>query len=72
MKQVERETYDFGTACQVLGIGETTGRKKRREGRLPVLRIGRRVLVTKATIDAILRGEISLNDSTSDNDNRAA
>ena len=74
MSQIpERETLDFPTACHVLGFGQTTGRKKVRTGQLPVLRVGRRVLVTRRTINAILRGEIDLSDSATEcDDNRAA
>jgi hypothetical protein len=58
---VKRRTYDFDVGCKMLGISETTGRKKKREGLLPVLQIGRRVLITDKTMEAILHGEIDLN-----------
>ena len=62
----ERQTLDLPDACRVLGLGETTGRKLVREGRLPIIRAGRRVLIAKATIAAILRGELDLSENIHD------
>ncbi len=67
----ERETLDFPDVCTMLGIGQTTGRKLIRRGRLPIIRIGARVVIARQVVDAILRGDIDLSDYGTD-DIRAA
>jgi excisionase family DNA binding protein len=41
-------------ACQALGIGETTLRQLIGRGQLPVLRLGRRVLIPRSGIEAMV------------------
>lgn len=68
---VERQTYDFPDFCKLVGIGQTTGRKLIRQGRLPIIRIGARIVIARHIVDAILRGDVDLSDAPTD-DNRAA
>ncbi len=60
--QVERQTFDFPDFCKTVGIGQTTGRKLIRQGRLPVIRIGARIVIARQVVDAILRGDLDLSD----------
>jgi len=59
---VERQTFDFPEFCKTVGIGQTTGRKLIRQGRLPVIRLASRVVVARHVVDAILRGDLDLSD----------
>lgn len=59
---VERQTLDFPEFCKTFGIGQTTGRKLIRQGRLPIIRIGVRVVIACHVVDAILRGDLDLSD----------
>ncbi len=47
-------TYSLAEAAAVLGVGETLMRELVRTGRVPVLRLGRRVLVRRASLEQIL------------------
>lgn len=50
----------IGTASAALGLGESTLRRWIREGRLPIVRLGRRVLIRREVLDALVaRGEQS-------------
>lgn len=67
----ERETLDFPDFCKTFGIGETTGRKLIRQGRLPIIRIGARVVIARNVVEAILRGELDLSDHGTRDDGAA-
>ena len=53
---MERGTFTIEEAAERLGIGRGAAYMAAREGRLPVpvIRIGRRVLVSKAAVEALL------------------
>jgi hypothetical protein len=68
---VVRKTLDFPDFCAALGIGQTKGREVIRKGRVPVIRIDRRIVIANSVLDDILAGRISLSDDTSDDDNAA-
>jgi len=59
---VERQTFDFPDFCKTVGIGQTTGRKLIRQGRLPVVRLAKRIVIARHVVDAILRGDLDLSD----------
>ena len=44
----KRLTYTVPEAAEILGLSRPTGYKLANEGKLPVLRIGGRILVSKA------------------------
>ena len=52
----QRLTLTIPEACQVLGIGETMLRQMIRVERLPILRIGRRVLIPRQAVEALVAG----------------
>ncbi len=53
------------------GAKPSTTWKMIREGRLPVIRMGRRVLISRDVLERFLRGDFSTS-SLSDDDSRAA
>jgi excisionase family DNA binding protein len=53
----ERKTYDIVEAGRLLGIGRNQAYEAAKRGDLPTIRIGRRVLVPKAALDRLLRGD---------------
>ena len=46
---------DVPTATQTLKIGQSTLRRWIREGRLPVVRLGRRVLIRPETLEEFIK-----------------
>jgi excisionase family DNA binding protein len=50
----ERRTLTVEQAARELGIGRTLAFQMARDGRLPVIRFGRRVLVARSTIERLL------------------
>ena len=54
-----RETHTLREACARLGIGKTLGYELARSGTfpVPVIRAGRRLLVSRAAVDRLLVGE---------------
>jgi len=52
----ERETHTLREACARLGVGKTLGYELARVGRfpVPVIRVGRRLLVSRAAVDRLL------------------
>jgi len=46
---------DVQTAASELGVGQSTLRRWIREGRLPVVRLGRRVLIRPAALEKFLQ-----------------
>lgn len=63
----ERRTYDVPEAAQALGISPwKAGEEIRRTGKLagvPVIRIGRRILIPKDALERVLSGESAFTDS---------
>ena len=55
--QVERETYTVIEAGKKLGVGRDAAYQAVREGSIPSIRIGHRILVPRAALDRLLAGE---------------
>ncbi len=51
---MERRTYTVTEAATVLGISRTSAYERVRAGELPALRLGRRIVITRAVVDAML------------------
>jgi excisionase family DNA binding protein len=51
-----RETYTVGEAADRLGIGRPLAYRLAREGRLPTLRLGHRVVVPRERLARMLEG----------------
>jgi excisionase family DNA binding protein len=49
-----RLTLTIPEACQALGIGETMLRQMLRTGQLPILKIGRRVLIPRQAVEQLV------------------
>ena len=54
----DRKTYSMDEVAQILGISRSSAFKAAKEGKLPVvvIKAGRRLLVGKAALDALLDG----------------
>ena len=52
----ERMTYTVEEAAQLLGVGRNKGYEAVKAGELPVIKIGKRLLVPKAALNRILDG----------------
>jgi excisionase family DNA binding protein len=57
MDQTERLAYTVTEAAALLGIGRTHAYALAKAGDLPTVTLGRRVVVPKARLDAMLAGE---------------
>ena len=53
-ENVERETISLVEAGQILGIGRSTAYELARQGKLPVLRLGRKLLVPRVALKRML------------------
>jgi excisionase family DNA binding protein len=53
---MERRTYTVTEAATVLGISRTSAYERVHAGELPALRLGRRIVITRAVVDAMLGG----------------
>lgn len=56
VQAAERATCSIEEACRVLGIGRNLGYDMAREGRIPTIRLGRRLLVPRVALEAMLAG----------------
>ena len=56
MSSDQRLTLTIPEACQALGIGETMLRQMIRVEQLPILRIGRRVLIPRQAVESLVAG----------------
>lgn len=54
---IARQTLTVEEAAQILGIGRTLAFEMARRGELPALRLGRRLVVPRAALEKMLRGE---------------
>tara|TARA_Y100000588_G_scaffold103673_1_gene113027 strand:+ start:1951 stop:2136 length:186 start_codon:yes stop_codon:yes gene_type:complete len=54
MKNNESKTLTVEEAAKVLGIGRQKAYELAREGKLPVLRLGKRILVPRIALDRML------------------
>jgi excisionase family DNA binding protein len=59
MEQTERLAYTVTEAAALLGIGRTHAYALAKTGELPTVTLGRRVVVPKARLDAMLAGDAS-------------
>ncbi len=50
----ERAVYTIEEAAQMLGVGRSTAYDAARRGELPVVRLGRRLLVPRARLNELL------------------
>lgn len=53
-------TLTVEEAAEALGIGRSLAYKMARDGRLPTVRLGRRLLVPVSRLEEMLRGEIPM------------
>jgi excisionase family DNA binding protein len=53
---MERRTYTVTEAATVLGISRTSAYERVRAGELPALRLGRRIVIARAVVDAFVSG----------------
>ncbi len=53
----DRLTMSIEEAAEALGIGRALAYELARTGEIPVIRLGRRMLVPKARLEALLTGE---------------
>ncbi len=56
---MERQTLTVEEAARALGIGRNTAYEAVRQGTLPVVRIGKRYLVPRAALHAMLSGAVT-------------
>jgi excisionase family DNA binding protein len=54
---ISRQTYHLEEVAKLLGVGRNQAYEAARRGEIPSIRIGKRVLVPKAALDRLLRGE---------------
>ncbi len=54
MKKQTRQTWTIEEAAELIGVGRSTAYAAARSGQIPVIRVGRRLLVTRAGLDALL------------------
>ncbi len=55
-------TYTTAEVSKIIHRTEETVRRLIKEGKIPAVRVGGRYLVTKETVDKLLRGDISTDD----------
>jgi excisionase family DNA binding protein len=53
---MERRTYTVTEAATVLGISRASAYERVRAGELPALRLGRRIVIARAVVDAFVSG----------------
>ena len=53
---MEKLTLTITEAAQLLGISRTTAYELARQGKIPVLRLGKRLVVPKAALERMLEG----------------
>jgi excisionase family DNA binding protein len=54
--KVERRTYTVLEVAEILGIGRNTAYEVCRNGEIPTIRVGGRVLIPRSAIDELLGG----------------
>jgi excisionase family DNA binding protein len=54
--EIEKLTYTVEEAGRILGVSRPTSYMLARTGQLPVLRLGRRLLVPKIALERLLQG----------------
>ncbi len=53
-KQIGRQTYTVTEAAKQLGIGRNAAYEAARKGEIPVIRIGKRLLVPRLALERLL------------------
>jgi len=53
---VETATYTIDESAKKLGIGRNSAYEAARKGEIPVIKIGKRLVVPKAALDRLLKG----------------
>jgi excisionase family DNA binding protein len=53
---ISRQTYTLEEVAKLLGVGINQAYDAARRGQIPVLKIGRRLLVPRAALDRMLNG----------------
>lgn len=53
----DRQTYDVEEAARLLGIGRNQAYAAVRRGDIPCIKVGRRMVIPKASLDRLLAGE---------------
>ena len=61
--QLQRLTYSIPEAAKLLGISERHAFTSARRGDIPIIRIGHRMVVPKAALEAMLTGAATNTDS---------
>jgi excisionase family DNA binding protein len=56
-RTIERLTYKIEEAGKLLGVGRNQAYLAARSGEIPVIKIGKRLLVPKAALDRMLNGD---------------
>lgn len=54
MQDIERLTYDVGTAARLLGLSRNSAYLACLNGQIPHLKIGKRILIPKASLARLL------------------
>jgi excisionase family DNA binding protein len=55
-RETERLTYDIVEAGRLLGLGRNASYEAAKTGQIPVIKIGKRLLVPKMALDRLLNG----------------
>jgi excisionase family DNA binding protein len=55
---VKRSTYDVEEAARILGIGRSAAYEAVRRGEIPSIRLGKRVVIPHAALQALLEGRV--------------
>jgi excisionase family DNA binding protein len=58
----DRATFTVEEAAALLGVGRGLAYEMARTGRLPILRLGRRVLIPRQALEAMLEGRLGSGD----------
>ena len=52
---MEKQTYSVPEAAKILGLNRNTGYEAVKRGEIPVIKIGKRLLVPKPALDRLLQ-----------------
>jgi len=53
---MEKQTYSVPEAAKILGLNRNSGYEAVKRGEIPVIKIGKRLLVPKPALDRLLQG----------------
>ena len=57
--ELQRQTYRIGEAAKLLGIGRNQAYAAAKNGDLPIIKVGKRLLVSRVALDRMLTPEIA-------------